>query len=77
MCIAGSMGPPVEEEPDYIINCKDEKFKKILKLLHYVEKNSKISEKYPGQKVLEIRIISVDSNWRGKGIAKALFEKTM
>ncbi|XP_033207599.1 dopamine N-acetyltransferase-like isoform X2 [Belonocnema kinseyi] len=73
----GSMGPISKEEPHYIVNCANPKFKKILKLLYCVEKNSNIPEKFPDQKVLEIRIISVDSKWRGKGIAKALFEKTM
>ena len=71
------MGPTPNEEPDYIMNCQNPKFKKILKLLYCVEKGSNIGEKFPNQKVLEIKIISVDSNWRGKGVAKALFEKAM
>ncbi|XP_051155380.1 arylalkylamine N-acetyltransferase 1-like isoform X2 [Leptopilina boulardi] len=73
----GSMGPPSNEEPDYITNCKNPKFKKILKFLHYVDVKSNIHGKFPNQKVFEIRIVSVDSNWRGKGIAKALLEKSM
>lgn len=73
----GSMGPPCHEEPDYIKTCKNPKFKKILKFLHYVDVKSNIHGKFPNQKVFEIRIISVDSNWRGKGIAKALVEKSM
>lgn len=73
----GSMGPPCDEEPDYITNCANPKFKKILKLLHHVHENSKIADKFPNQKVLEVGIISVDSNWRGKGVAKALIEKSI
>ena len=65
-----------EEEPEYISDCKNPKFRKILRLLHHVDKNVNISSRYPGQKVLEIRIISVDSNWRGRGVAGAFMEKT-
>lgn len=75
--IAGKMEPPEEGEPEYIDNCKNPKFRKILRLLHHVDKSAAIPTRYPGQKVLEIRIISVDSNWRGRGVAGALIEKTV
>lgn len=74
---AGKMEPPEEGEPEYITNCKNPKFRKILRLLHHVDRTVDIPSKYPKKKVLEIRIISVDSNWRGRGVAGALIEKTM
>ncbi|XP_076661953.1 arylalkylamine N-acetyltransferase 1 isoform X2 [Halictus rubicundus] len=72
----GKMEPPAEDEPEYIVTCKNPKFKKILRLLNYVDRNVN-HEYFRGLNTIEIRIISVDTNWRGKGIAKALLEKTM
>ncbi|XP_011341168.1 dopamine N-acetyltransferase isoform X2 [Ooceraea biroi] len=73
----GKMGPPPVEEPEYIRSCKNAKFKEILKLLHYIDKNVNVGERFRDLSVLEIRIISVDTNWRGKGIAKGLIDKSM
>lgn len=64
-----------EDEPEYIINCENYKFRKILRLLHYVDRQVNATGKFKNQNILEIRIISVDTNWRGKGVAKALMEK--
>lgn len=74
---AGKMDPPSHEEPEYIQSCKNAKFKKILRLLHYIDKNVNVDGQFRDSNVLEIRIISVDTNWRGKGVAKTLIEKTM
>jgi len=71
------MGPPPPEEAEYIDSCKNAKFKKILKLLHYIDKNVNTDERFGDLNVLELRIISVNTNWRGKGIGKALIEKSM
>lgn len=73
----GKMNPPSKEEPEYIRLCKNEKFKKILRLLHYIDKDVNRGGQFRDSNVLEIRIISVDTNWRGKGVAKNLIEKTM
>ncbi|XP_014598758.1 PREDICTED: dopamine N-acetyltransferase-like isoform X1 [Polistes canadensis] len=72
----GKMDPCEEEEPEYINNCENLKFRKILRFLHYVDKKVNADGKFRNQNILEIRIISVDTNWRGKGIAKALIENT-
>lgn len=72
----GKSEPCEEEEPDYIENCENLKFRKILRFLHYIDKRVNADGKFRDQNILEIRIISVDTNWRGKGIAKALIEKT-
>lgn len=68
---------PSNEEPEYIRSCKNPKFKKILRLLHYIDKNVNADGRFQDVNVLEIRIISVDTNWRGKGVAKALIKKTI
>lgn len=76
--IIGQTMPAEEEvEPDYIKNCNSLKFKKILKLLHYVDQKADLFNRYPEKKMIDIRIISVDNNWRGQGIAAALVDKTM
>ncbi|KAK0087757.1 hypothetical protein PV325_000135 [Microctonus aethiopoides] len=64
-------------EPEYITNCESPKFKKTLKLLHYVDQKANLINRYPNKNGIDIRIISVDNNWRGRGIAAALFEKTI
>lgn len=75
--LADKLEPTSDEEPEYITTCANPKFKKILRLLYYVDKNMNRDGKYRGLNVLEIRIISVDSNWRGKGVGKALVEKAL
>lgn len=72
----GKMDPPSNDEPEYIRSCTNAKFKKILRLLHHVDKNVNMDGQFRDLNVLEIRIISVDTNWRGRGVAKALIEKT-
>lgn len=74
--INGEMEPPKDDEPEYITNCANPKFKKILKLLSHVDKEANLSKKFPDQRILELRIISVDGAWRGRGVARALVEKT-
>lgn len=71
------MDPPSNEEPEYIRLCKNAKFKKILRLLHHIDKSVNMGGQFRDSKVLEIRILSVDTNWRGKGVAKTLIEKSM
>ncbi|CAL7943027.1 unnamed protein product [Xylocopa violacea] len=73
----GKVEPPSDEDSEFITTCKNPKFRKIVRLLKYVDRNVNHNEKFQGLNVLEIRIISVDSNWRGKGIARALIEKAL
>lgn len=57
--------------------CSNPKFKKILNLLSVVSKQSDVFGQFPNcDKLMDIRIISVDDNYRGKGLAKGLVEKT-
>ncbi|KMR04593.1 dopamine n-acetyltransferase isoformx1 [Lasius niger] len=69
--------PPSDEEPEYIESCKNAKFKKILRLLHHIDKSVNVDGQFRDLNVLEIKIISVDTNWRGKGVGKTLIEKAI
>jgi hypothetical protein len=58
-------------------NCPHPPFRKILQLLAAVEHGSDVFSKFPDvDKLFEVRILSVDSVLRGRGIAKALIEKS-
>ncbi|XP_072765267.1 arylalkylamine N-acetyltransferase 1 isoform X2 [Anoplolepis gracilipes] len=73
----GKADPPPDEEPEYIKACKNTKFKKILRLLYHVDKTVNKDGQFRDLNVLEIKILSVDTNWRGKGVGKTLIEKTI
>lgn len=65
------------DDPEEEFDCPNEKFAKILKLLDTVDKRADIFGQFPDiDQVLLVKILSVDSNWRGRGIAKALVDKT-
>lgn len=74
--ITGKMDLPSIEEPEYIRSCTNPKFKKILRLLRYVDKRVNADGQFRDLNIMEVRIISVDTNCRGQGIAKTLLEKT-
>ncbi|KAJ9577582.1 hypothetical protein L9F63_005849 [Diploptera punctata] len=58
-------------------SCPNPKFRKILQLLAFLERRANVFSKFPGiKKLLEIRIVAVANDWRGKGIATALLERT-
>lgn len=58
-------------------HCQNKKFYKIIKFLKYVEEESDIFGKYLDcDKVLCVKILSVDCTWRGRGIAKELMDNT-
>lgn len=60
-----------------IESCANPKFKKILQLLSTVTKLSDVFGHFPtAEKILDIRILSVDESCRGQGICKALIDKT-
>lgn len=58
-------------------NCEDKKFEKILRLLDHVAVESKIFSHFPDvDKAMCVKILSVDSSQRGRGIAKDLMNRT-
>lgn len=57
--------------------CPNPRFRKILQLLAAVERGSDVFGKFPDvDRLVEVRIVSVDSALRGRGIAKVLLEKS-
>ncbi|XP_060804134.1 arylalkylamine N-acetyltransferase 1 [Amyelois transitella] len=69
------------EEVDYADkseDCSNEKFRRILKVLGHLDREAKIWEKLPESctKVVEIRIASTHSAWRGRGLMRVLCEET-
>jgi GNAT superfamily N-acetyltransferase len=57
--------------------CPNPKFRKILKFLAFVDRRADVFGKFPEiSKLLEINMVAVADNWRGKGIATALLDRT-
>jgi predicted GNAT family acetyltransferase len=67
----------LEEMQENADNCPNPRFRKILQLLVAVERGSDVFSKFPDvDRLVEVRILSVDTAVRGRGIAKALLEKS-
>jgi len=74
----GSHEPGHLEEAERAADaCLHPRFRKILQLLAAVDRGSDVFSKFPDvDKLVEVRILSVDSAMRGRGIAKVLLEKS-
>ncbi|KAI5643304.1 hypothetical protein NE865_04722 [Phthorimaea operculella] len=69
------------EEVDYTDKsdeCANKKFARILKVLGHLDREAKIWEKLPASchTALEVRIASTHSDWRGRGLMRALCEES-
>lgn len=54
------------------------KFNIITAFLDKVEREADVFQKFPNvDRVMDIKIISVDESFRGQGVCKALIDKTM
>lgn len=61
-----------DKDPDHT------KFHDITTLLDKVEREADVFSKYPDvDRIMDIKIISVDESFRGQGVCKALIDKTM
>jgi GNAT superfamily N-acetyltransferase len=78
VALNGSQEPGhLEEMEAYADSCPHPRFRKILQLLAAVDRASDVFGKFPDvDKLVEVRILSVDSAVRGRGIAKVLLEKS-
>lgn len=75
ICLNGVLSRDDPEEEDF--QCPNKKFAKILKLLDFVDKEANVFGQFPDvEKILSLKILSVDGSWRGQGIAKALIDKS-
>ncbi|NP_001073122.1 arylalkylamine N-acetyltransferase [Bombyx mori] len=68
------------EEVDYTDkseDCPNPKFRRILKVLGHLDREARIWDKLPEtcDSVLEIRIASTHSSWRGRGLMRVLCEE--
>jgi hypothetical protein len=67
----------LEEMQKNADSCPNPRFRNILQLLAAVERGSDVFSKFPDvDRLVELRILSVDTALRGRGIAKALLEES-
>lgn len=66
----------IEEALNNVNQLKDERTKKIFRLLY--EQNLKLNlfKRFNVDKIFEIRILSVDEKYRGQGLAKELWKQS-
>ncbi|KAG7301990.1 hypothetical protein JYU34_013440 [Plutella xylostella] len=57
-------------------DCPDPKFRRILSVLGHLERAARVWEQLAGAPVLEVRIASTHSAWRGRGLMRVLCEET-
>ncbi|KAL7737776.1 hypothetical protein ACLKA6_006166 [Drosophila palustris] len=70
---SASTAPPPEKAAN---GCEHQKFQKILALMDHVEEQFNIFDLYPNENlILDGKILSVNSNYRGMGIAGKLTER--
>lgn len=74
VCLNGIMR---RDDPEEIFVCPNKKFEKILNLLDTVDKQADTFGQFPDvDQIMLVKILSVDGSWRGRGIAKALIDRT-
>ncbi|GAB0098972.1 uncharacterized protein DMENIID0001_147870 [Sergentomyia squamirostris] len=66
----------VAEALDALKGTQDERFKKIFTLLYEANLKVDFFDEFAVGKLFEIRILSVDNKFRGKGLAKKLLQKS-
>lgn len=66
----------IELAIESLVGKDDEEFKKIFNLLYGENLKLNLFEQFDVDKIFEIRILSVDSKFRGQGIAKQLLLKS-
>lgn len=77
VCLNGFLRPQdYEKAKESLEKCQDERFKKIFSLLY--DENLKIDlfKLHDVDKIFEYRILSVDRDYRGRGLAKQLITKS-
>jgi len=67
-----------EEEDDDDETCNENsKFKDIVVLLDKIKREADVFVQYPNvNRILEIKIVTVNEEYRGQGVCKALVDKT-
>lgn len=77
VCLNGFLHPgETSKAKEALENCEDERFKKIFSLLYEQNLKFDLFEMLDVDRVFEFRILSVDKNYRGQGLAKKLIQKS-
>jgi len=77
VCLNGFLHPgDTLKAKDNLESSKDERFKKIFSLLYNQNLTVDFFKEFDVDRVFEYRILSVDSNYRGQGLAKKLIQKS-
>lgn len=68
----------IEEDEDDDESCNENlKFKEIVVLLNKIKREAGVFAQYPNvDRILEIKIVTVNEAYRGQGVCKALVDKT-
>lgn len=66
----------IEEALINVKDLKDERTKKIFRLLYDQNLQLNLFNRFNVDKIFEIRILSVDSKFRGQGLAKELWKRS-
>lgn len=67
----------IEIEKEKLDQANDEKYKNIFTFLYGINQDLDLFAKYRVDRIFECRILSVDQNYRGQGLAKQLLQKSL
>lgn len=77
VCLNGFLHPgDTLKAKDALENCEDERFQKIFTLLYEQNLKFDLFQMYDVDRIFEYRILSVDKNYRGQGLAKKLVQRS-
>lgn len=77
VCLNGFLRPgEVLKAKEALEKCQDENFKKIFSLLYDQNLKNDLFDMHNVDKIFEYRILSVDRDYRGKGLAKKLIGRS-
>lgn len=77
VCLNGFLHPgDTVKAREALDNCQDERFRKIFTLLYEQNLKFDLFEMLNVDRIFEYRILSVDNNYRGQGLAKKLIQKS-
>lgn len=78
MALNGIQRPEdAKSDKEKILQASDEKYKNIFSFLYGINQDVDLFQKYRVDRIFEFRILSVDQNYRGQGLAKRLLEKSL
>ncbi|KAK7600811.1 hypothetical protein V9T40_008252 [Parthenolecanium corni] len=67
----------IKAAKEELLRAKDEKYKNIFSFLYDINRDLNLFAKYRVDQIFECRILSVDQNYRGQGLAQRLLEKSL